>query len=87
MTLILHQQGSALTGTISVQSSACLTDGSITGTVNGSALTMHADTPAVAGGKATGDYVATVAGDKLTGTLTVTCPVGVGVGTFDLSRG
>jgi hypothetical protein len=87
MTLVLQQNGASVTGTIDVTSSACLTKGPVSGTMAGSTLTLHATTPAVTGpGEATGDYQATLSGNTIKGTLTVTCSVGTGVGTWQVSR-
>jgi hypothetical protein len=87
MTLVLHHSGQSVTGQVEVVASACLTKGNVTGTVAGTKVTLHAVTPAVNGtGQATGDYEATLSGSKLGGSLTVTCSVGTGVGTWDLSR-
>jgi hypothetical protein len=87
MTLVLHQQGQTISGTVDVTASACLTKGDISGSVTGTAITLHTVTPAVSGGgRATGDYQGTLAGSRITGTLTVSCSLGVGVGTWDVTR-
>jgi hypothetical protein len=86
-TLSLRQQGSSIDGTIDVVASACLTKGTISGTITGASVTLHTVTPPVAGTrKATGDYQGTLAGDTLSGTLTVTCSAGTGVGTWTVTR-
>jgi hypothetical protein len=87
VTFVLHVNGQAVTGTVDVGSSACLTKGDISGTLAGTALTMHTSTPAVSGtGQATGDYQGSLNGNKISGTLTVTCSAGVGVGTWEATR-
>jgi hypothetical protein len=87
MTLVLQQSGQSISGTIDVGASACLTKGPVTGSVTGTAISLHTVTPAVNGtGNATGDYQATLSANKITGTLTVSCSVGVGVGTWEVTR-
>lgn len=84
---VLTQQGQAITGTLAVTGSACLTDGDVSGSVSADAITMHTVTPAISGGgNATGDYQGTLSGNKITGTLTVSCSLGVGVGTWEVTR-
>ena len=80
--LTLTQQAGALTGTIDVAGSACLTTHPITGTVNGSAVEFKT----VGSNTTAGAYTGTVSGNDMTGTLTVTCPSGVGIGTWQLKR-
>jgi hypothetical protein len=86
-TFVLDQQGQAITGTIAVVGATCLGKGTVSGTINGSTLLLHAITPAVTGsGNATADFTATVAGNSLTGTFVGGCSVGIGTGTFQATR-
>lgn len=86
-TWILHQQGQQITGTLSAQHSLCLTKGPLTGHVSGAHITLHAVTPAINGvGKATATYHGTLAASTLSGTGVVKCSVGVGYGTWKLTR-
>jgi hypothetical protein len=84
MTLHLQQDGSNVTGDITVQGSVCLVKPGIplTGTFNDPTLvfTVTADNVEL-------DYTATLAGSKLSGKLAaVKCPAGLATGTFELTR-
>jgi hypothetical protein len=86
-TFVLQQQGQTITGTIEATGSSCLTKGPVSGTLSGTKLTLHAETPAISGGgQAIGDYDATLAANKITGNIKVTCSTGTGVGTMDLTK-
>lgn len=84
---VLHQRGQQITGTLEAGSSACLTKGPLTGHVSGPHIILHAVTPAVNGvGQASATYHGTLAGGTLSGTAVVKCSVGVGYGTWKLTR-
>ena len=86
-TFVLQQQGQSISGTLTTTGSACLTHGNVTGSVTVDHITMHTKTPAINGnGDATGEYQGTLSGNKITGTLTVTCSVGVGLGTWEVTK-
>ncbi len=63
-----QQQGSQLSGTITISGTPCLTGGSITGTYNGSTITFGA-----VQGQASVAYVGTVAGSSMSGTYSTPC--------------
>lgn len=68
-------------------SSACLTKGPMTGHVSGTHITLPAVAPAINGvGKATATYHGTLAAGTLSGSGVVKCSVGVGYGTWKLTR-
>jgi hypothetical protein len=86
-TWVLHQQGQQITGTLDARSSACLTNGPLTGHVSGTHITLHAITPAVNGvGEAKATYHGILAAGTLSGTGVVRCSVGVGFATWKLTR-
>jgi hypothetical protein len=85
MTFVLRQDGQAISGTIDVAGSACLTKGSVTGHADGARVFLHAVTPAVNGaGQASGTYHGVRSGGKLAGSLVVTCSLGAGIGKWSL---
>jgi hypothetical protein len=81
LTLVLHQQGGALSGTIDTTGGVCLAKGTLTGTVNGPKVTFHGVFPS-----ATGDFTGSVTGGTMTGTLSATCSEGTGTGTWQAVR-
>jgi len=81
LTLVLHQQGSSLTGTIDTTGGVCLAKGTLTGSVAGQKVTFHGVFPS-----ATGDFTGSVTGGTMTGTLSATCGAGTGTGTWQAAR-
>ena len=82
ITLDLQQQGQALSGKITLTGSACLTDGaSITGTLNGQAMTLSVDQ---GGAKAT--FTGQVSASSISGNMQVTCSGVTGNGTWTASK-
>ena len=87
ITFVLHQQGQSITGTVDVGGAACLTKGPVNGSVNGADISLHTVTPAASGGgQATGEYQGVLAGTKLSGSLTGGCSLGIGIGTWQVTR-
>ena len=83
MKLTLTDNAGAVSGTIEVTGSACLTKNQITGSVTGPTISLN-----VSDGGITAAYSGTIAGSKMNGTMTVTCPnVGTGTGTWTVSQG
>ncbi len=65
----LIQQGSTLTGNISIVGTPCLTGGSVTGTINGSAINFG-----VVEGQVTVNYTGTITGSNtMSGTYATNC--------------
>jgi hypothetical protein len=81
LTLVLHQQGAALNGTIDATGGVCLANGTLTGTVDGPKVRFHGVFPS-----ATGDFIGSVTGGVMTGTLSATCGAGTGTGTWQAAR-
>jgi hypothetical protein len=79
-TVTFAQNGNALTGTVRVADSTCLPEGSLTGVLNGSAITFGA-----VKGANTISYTGTVSGDSMSGTYGApTC--GPDQGTWEATR-
>jgi hypothetical protein len=74
-----QQQGSVLSGTITIHGTPCLTDGTITGALNGKTITFGA----VAGQVQVG-YTGSVSGTTMSGTYTTAC--GNAVGTWQAAK-
>ena len=83
LTLVLHQQGTAITGTHTATGGACDLDGDVTGNVDvdGNTITLK-----VVKGTGHREYTGTLAGLSLSGSLDSTCPAGVGTGTWQVTR-
>jgi hypothetical protein len=82
LNLDLSQDGGAISGSLSVTGSACMTTHDVTGTLDGD----HVDFE-VSDGGLTAAYDGTLDGTEMTGTMTVTCPgVGTGTGTWTVSE-
>jgi hypothetical protein len=81
LTMVLHQQGTAITGTHTATGGACDLDGNLTGTANGNTITLK-----VVKGTGHREYTGTLSGSTLSGSLTGTCPAGVGTGTWQITR-
>jgi hypothetical protein len=62
------QQGSTLTGNISIVGTPCLNGGAITGTVNGNSINFG-----VVEGQVTVNYAGTISGNTMSGTYATTC--------------
>src|SRR5262245_9908339 len=81
LTLDLSDDGGALSGSVTVTGSACMTTHDVSGTPDGDTVPL-----AVSDGGITADYEATRDSTRLSGTMTATCPdVGTGTGTWSVS--
>ena len=80
LTLVLHQQGTAITGTHTATGGACDLDGDVTGNVDGNTITLK-----VVKGAGHREYTGTLAGLSLSGSLDSSCPAGVGTGTWQVT--
>jgi hypothetical protein len=79
-TIDFEQDGSALSGTISIEGTPCLTGGSISGTVVGNEIEFGA-----VEGEVEVDYRGSVAGDTMGGTWSTDC--GDAEGEWEAARG
>ena len=64
----LSQQGSTLTGNISIVGTPCLSGGSVTGSVNGTSINFG-----VIEGEVTVNYAGTISGDTMSGYYSTSC--------------
>jgi len=80
-TIEFTQTGPTLTGTISVQNTPCITEGTITGSLNGDKIAFGA----VKGATQTIAYTGTVSGDRMSGTYSAPA-CGNATGTWKAAR-
>ena len=81
-TINFTQTGSTLSGTISVQNTPCITEGTITGTLNGTTIAFGAVKGAV-----TIAYQGTLSGDTMSGTYSAGPDCGNAKGAWEATRG
>jgi hypothetical protein len=69
-------------GTVTADGSACITANTpIHVAIDGANVTMD-----ISAGDTTASYTGTIAGNEMSGTMTVSCKVGTGKGTFKLTK-
>jgi hypothetical protein len=79
--LVLHQEGSTISGTYTATGGVCLTSGTISGAVDDITLTMKLVSPGT-----DSDFTGTLSGDTISGNLSASCSGGVGTGEWTVTR-